>query len=242
MRWGAVLLAVLTVAEAFAHPSKALHRADCEAVYNGYRDPQLRAFYEEFSSGIDSKLLEDIKQTLGEKFGCDKLHVSAGDHRLYGHSWPFADAIPRVRLTRLEKIHPGAWEALKPVWAKFCGEKIKTAQQELKLPRKQAAAFCATIYYIHILGDWDPKDNSRFQYVMSVEEIIHHLNKQYAVLFVNHPEIVKEITERLKAVQGTSDQGKALKVMAALKELKLGTKLHETWGKYFEAKHPWSGE
>ena len=47
-------------------------------------------------------------------------------------------------------------------------------------------------------------------------------------------DMVKEITERLDAASGASDQEKALKVMAALKELNLGTKMHETWGKYFE--------
>lgn len=46
--------------------------------------------------------------------------------------------------------------------------------------------------------------------------------------------MVKEITERIDAVDGATDQEKALEVMAALKELKLGTKLHEIWGKYFE--------
>lgn len=46
--------------------------------------------------------------------------------------------------------------------------------------------------------------------------------------------MVKEITERLDAINGASDQEKALEVMAALKGLKLGTKMHETWGKYFE--------
>lgn len=35
---------------------------------------------------------------------------------------------------------------------------------------------------------------------------------------------------------------KVLAIMSALRELNIETKIHETWGQYFESKHPYKEE
>lgn len=243
-RFTIVTICLTMAMSLFGHHDKSAHATDFRSVFNGYNDMGLYAFYLRFSSGIDSGLLTDIEKALGDSFGCSKLHVSFGDHRYYAHSWPFGADIPRYKLDKLEKIHPGAWDVIKPVWRKFCGEQISYAMFELKFPRDQARAFCAILYYIHLLGDWDPKDNSMFHYVMTCDEIVENMNKQFAVLFVNHPEMAAEIRQRLEQakVVSTDDCQKSLAIMKALRDSKIGTKIHQTWGRYFEKAHPWSGE
>lgn len=239
-----ILLAMAFSMAAFGHGSKSVHAAEFKAVINGYDDPTLNAFYLKFSSGIDSGLLNDIRTALGEKFGCSELHVSFGDHRFYAHSWPFGDHIPRNKLDKIENIHQGAWEAIEPVWQKFCGEQISYVMSELRFPRKQARAFCAVLYYVHLLGDWDPNDNTMFRYVMPCSEIVERLNSQFTVIFINHPDMAMEIRTRLSAAAASSpnDCQKSLAIMSALRELKIGTKIHNTWGQYFESKHPYREE
>lgn len=234
-----ILMASFISMMAFGHGDKSVHVAEFKAVINGYDDPTLNEFYTKFSSGIDHGLLNDIRNALGEKFGCSQLHVSFGDHRFYAHSWPFGESIPRNRLDKIEQIHQGAWEAINPVWKRFCGEHISYVMKELKFPRNQARSFCAVLYYVHLLGDWDPKDNSMFKYVMPCSEIVERLNRQLTVIFINHAEMASEIRSQLSAAAASSpnDCQKALAIMSALRELKIGTKIHETWGQYFESKH-----
>lgn len=238
-----IALVVFSLAlQLFAHPNSKLHARDFANIINGYEDSAMRTFYEDFSSGIDHGLLTDISEAFLAKFGCGKLHVSFGDHRYYGHSWPFADQIPRFRLRKIEAIHPGAWDAVRPVWSAFCLKYRQRIQNELKLPREQANAFCAILYYVHILGDWDPKDNdiSKTPVLMPCNEIVDNLIKNLGVLFRNHPEMVDEISDRLRQVKPMENPQRSIEIMKTLMDLRIGTKLHQTWGKYFEEAHPYT--
>ena len=243
----ALPLAVFFVLGAFAHGDRFAHAEDMQRVFDGYEDENLRQFYAKFSSCIDvgpNSVEKRIRKGLAEKFPGQEIKLTK--HRYVAHSWFYGGAIPD--LTLLERRYPGCKEVIVDVWRKFCNESNSTIEREFGLysAPKIASAYCAMIYYTHLLGDWDPRDNTDFDYLMPPKDIVAQLIKACKDMFgrSSHADYCNRFEAELKkALQSKvvkQDQGVA--VMQALWSLKVGTELHNTFaGKGLdETRHPWS--
>lgn len=237
----------------FAHNDRYAHAADMQKVFDGYQDDDLRKFYAKFSSCIDTgpnSVEKKIRQRLAEKFPGQVIELTK--HRYVAHSWFYGGDIPD--LTLLERKYPGCKGVIIEVWRKFCNESNSWIEREFGLYRVQkiasapkiASAYCAMLYYTHLLGDWDPRDNSDFDFLMSPKDIVLHLVKACQDMFgkSSHSDYCirfKDALEKaLKSQVSKPDQGVA--VMQALWSLKVGTELHNTFaGKGLdESKHRWT--
>ncbi len=251
MRKSTKILLVLVLAgfstwSVFAHSDRFVHADDMQKVFDGYQDEDLRQFYAEFSSCIDigpNSVEKRIRRRLAEKFPGKVIKLTK--HRYVAHSWFYGGSIPD--LTKLEREYPGCKEVIIDVWRKFCNESNSWVEREFKLSRKSkiASAYCAMLYYTHLLGDWDPRDNSDFDYLMPPKEIVVHLVQACCDMFgrSSHSDYCtrfkSELEKALKSKVAKKDQGVA--VMQALWSLKVGTELHNTFsGKGLdESKHRW---
>lgn len=245
----AVIAAGLFVQGAFAHGNRFEHAKDMQKVFDGYEDENLRQFYAKFSSCIDTgpnSVEKRIRKGLAEKFPGQKIKLT--EHRYVAHSWFYGGAIPD--LTLLERRYPGCKEVIVDVWRKFCNENNSTIEREFGLygAPKIASAYCSMLYYTHLLGDWDPRDNtdSSYSYLMLPKDIVEQLIKACKDMFgrSSHSDYCGRFEAELrKALQSKvvkQDQGVA--IMQALWSLKVGTELHNTFaGKGLdETRHPWA--
>ncbi len=244
----AVAVAGFSALNVFAHSNRYVHADDMQKVFDGYQDGDLREFYAKFSSCIDTgpnSIEKRIRQRLAAKFPGQVIELTK--HRYIAHSWFYGGDIPD--LTKLERKYPGCKEVIVDVWGKFCNESNSWIEREFGLPRKSkiASAYCAMLYYTHLLGDWDPRDNSDFDYLMPPKEIVVHLVQACRDMFgmSSHSDYCtrfkSELEKALKSKVARKDQGVA--VMKALWSLKVGTELHNTFaGKkgFDESRHRWN--
>lgn len=245
----AVVFACYSVLGVFAHGDRFAHAADMQKVFDGYKDETLRQFYAGFSSCIDTgpnSVEKRIRKRLAEKFPGQEIALTK--HRYVAHSWFYGGDIPE--LTLLERKYPGCKEVIVDVWRKFCNESNSWIEREFGLPRKSkiAPSYCAMLYYTHLLGDWDPHDNTDFDYLMPPKDIVAQLVKACNDMFgkSSHSDYCtrfkEELDKALKSKVSKQDQGVA--IMKALWSLKVGTELHNTYaGKGLnESKHIWTPE
>lgn len=244
-----VILAVITfslAAVVFAHGDRFAHAADMQKVFDGYSDETLRQFYAKFSTSIDTgpdSVEKRIRKRLEEKY--PERTITLTKHRYVAHSWYYGGAIPDLKL--LENRYPGCKGVIVDVWRQFCKESNSKIEEGFGLRRSPwiASAYCSMLYYTHLLGDWDPKDNTDFDYLMQPEEIVSQLVKACKDMFgrSSHSDYCLQFETTLHdAIKSKSvKQEQAVAVMQALWSLKVGTELHNTYaGKGLdESKHKW---
>lgn len=234
--------------------SASAHATDFKEVFNGYSDLDLWLFYAKFSSDIDdnknaevsSSVSARIKRKLAEKKGVTVRDIPFTMHRYIAHQWVYGGSIPPADLMILENRYPGCTDDIRRIWSQFCKENNDIIAQEFRLPQRLAEAYCAILYYTHLLGDWLPApENSDWEYLMPVEKIV--LELQNAVGKLGHGDKHKEYCDRFQVTlktalaKGLAPQSKAELVLQALKSMKLGTMLHES-GQMDESKHSYKEE
>ena len=248
-----VVCAGFSISGAFAHSDRFAHATDMQKVFDGYQDETLREFYARFSSCIDlgpNSVEKRIRKRLAEAFPGQEIKLTK--HRYIAHSWFYGGAIPD--LTLLERKYPGCKRVVIEVWRKFCDESNSWIEREFGLYRAPwiASAYCAMLYYTHLLGDWDPRDNKDIYddvgnntYLMPPKDIVVQLVQACRDMFgkSSHSDYCirfkEELEKALKSKVSKPDQGVA--VMKALWSLKVGTELHNTFaGKGLdESRHVW---
>jgi predicted house-cleaning noncanonical NTP pyrophosphatase (MazG superfamily) len=94
------------------------------------------------------------------------------------------------------------------------------------------------IYDIHLIGDLEP-DNKLLEDVLELGEIVKNFNKDCETLFINKPEYSELIAKKLEEAMKSElpYQEKAQLVMSELYKLRLGSMLHQTWGKTLKFKY-----
>ena len=240
-----VLVGGFSVSGAFAHGDRFAHAEDMQKVFDGYQDESLRQFYAKFSSSIDTGLdciSDKIREKLAEKFPGQEITLTK--HRYVAHSWFYGGAIPD--LTLLERKYPGCKDVIIDIWRKFCNESDSWIRREFGLygTPKIARAYCAMLYYTHLLGDWTP-ENIDFDYLMPPKDIVAQLVQACEDIFgkTSHADYCIRFKDglemALRSKVSKSDQGVA--VLQALWSLKVGTELHDAWaGKGLdESRHMW---
>ena len=253
-----LLVAVCLIAARNAHAraSAAAHATDFIEVINGYDDYQLVQFYKKFSSDIDnnkdaeasSSISARIKRAIAAKYQIDVRSVGFHHkHRYIAHQWKYGGAIPREDLSLIERYYPDCRDDIIRIWQQFCKEKNDYITSEFALQRAPwiAKSYCAVLYYTHIIADWLPDANSDFDFLMPLDTVVAEI-----VGAVNsmgrsdeHKKFCQELEMKLKtakALGGASPQQQAVKILEALKEIKLGTMIHERFGPYMdESRHPY---
>jgi len=243
------LLIGICASVSFAHGNRYAHADDMQKVFDGYDDNILRQFYAKFSSSLDlgeNGVEKRIRRGLAERFPGQKIKLTK--HRYVAHSWYYAGSIPD--LTLLERRYPGCKEVIIDIWRKFCTESNSTIEREFGLYQSPwiASAYCSMLYYTHLLGDWDPRDNTDFDYLMPPKDIVAQLVKACKTVFekTSHSDYCNRFEETLKRALNskTSKPEKGVAVMQALWSLKVGTELHNTFaGKGLdESRHIWKSK
>jgi len=232
----------------FCHGDKSVHADDMLKVFDGYADDNLKAFYERFSSTIDigaNSIEKQVRKCLAERYPDKPIKLTK--HRYIAHSWIYGGDIPDLSL--IESRYPGCRDDVVAIWRKFNKDSNSFIKSEFGLEYSPwiANAYCAMLYYTHLLGDWDPSDNADFDYLMPPKEIVKHLTKACREMFgrSSHAEYCDRFEETLKGALRSKlgDQQKGVAVMKALWSLKVGTELHETYaGKGLDERmHRWRG-
>ena len=255
----AVAVTLLAVVS-YGRGSAVAHSTDFKEVVNGYCDPVLWRFYLKFTSEIDdNKNPEDstsvsarIKRRIAEKNGLTVKEVSLTAHRYIAHQWPYNGSIPASDLIILEKKFPGCKADIREIWGTFCRESNDTIAREFgwQQARHLAQAYCAVLYYTHLLADWlPPPVNNDYRYLMPVEKIVAEL--QRAVESMGRSDVHKKYCEDFRKkmaaalASGTSPQRQAELALETLKSMKIGTMLHERFGAHGqmdESRHPYREE
>ena len=258
---GAAVIFTLFAVTCYGRGSAKLHANDFFDVINGYNDQGLRTFYEKFSSDIDdnkdaehsSSVSARIKRRIAAKSGrtIKDIHFSA--HRYIAHQWPYNGSIPGSDLLILEYKFPGCKEDIREIWGAFCRENNEAIAREFRWQQAPhlAKAYCAVLYYTHLLADWlpPPVNKGDYQYLMPVNRIVAEL--QRAVESMGRSDSHKKYCEEFRKKMGAalaanpSPSKQAELVLEALKSMKLGTMLHERFGLHGqmdEAKHPYREE
>lgn len=215
---------VLVSVQALAHSSAKLHNADIAAVFNGYGDcDNFKALVATVSGGIDNELPKMFRETIGPV---------PGNHRILGHGWTLNSAIPQRIWDKLLKKYPDKKDEIIKLWVAFAKSCIAKTEELSGLPKQQANALASMIYDIHLIGDLEP-DNTLIKDVLELSEIVKNFNKDCESLFANKPEYAKLIGKKLEEAMklDVPMQDKAKIVMEALYKLRLGSMLHQTWGK-----------
>ena len=244
-----------------ARGSKAKHAQDFMEVVNGYNDYRLKMFYEQFSSDIDkfsdaetsTSITACIKRLIAEKKNISVHDVHLHKHRYIAHQWPYQGAIPYEDLLLIDQDYPGLREDIISVWARFCRRQNDYIASEFAIQSAPwlSKAYCAILYYTHLLGDWLPyPENRDFEYVMPIDNIISGIEEAVGSMSRSeeHKKYCAEMKEELrkaKALGGASSQQQAVTILEALKRLKIGTRFHElkgVGGKRImdESRHPFS--
>ena len=248
----AIVVAWLPFLSAFAHPKAGAHADDMQKVFDGYQDNYLLGFYAKFSSCIDrgpDSIEKRIRRRLAEKYPGQEIKLT--EHRYIAHSWYYAGDIPDLKL--LESRYPGCKKEIIAIWQKFCKESNSWIKREFGLYSSPwiASAYCAMLYYTHLLGDWDPRDNASVgkekdtQLLMPPKEIVRELVKACRDIFgrTSHSDYCIRFKDELeKALRSeVTKPEQAVAVMQALWSLKVGTELHNTFaGKGLdESRHKW---
>ena len=251
----AITLGTPVCALAFGKASE--HSKVFRQVINGYDDYRLRQFYDKFSSDIDNNknaetstsISARIKRAIASKYGVNVKAVSFTKHRYIAHQWRYQSNIPYEDLQLIEKTYSDCREDIIKIWQQFCRESNNYITSEFALQRSPwiAKSYCAILYYTHIVCDWLPDVNDDYDYLMSLDDIVDEL-----VLAVQsmgrsdrHKKYCSEFEMKLRTALrlGNSNQGKAVKILEVLKEMKIGTMLHEHFGKYMdESRHPYQEE
>ena len=255
-----VVVAAMLAVTCHGRGTAAAHAADFKEVFNGYYDPALWNFYLKFTSDIDdNKNAEEstsvsarIKRRIAEKNGLTVKEVALTAHRYIAHQWPYNGSIPASDLIILENKFPGCKSDIREIWGKFCRESNDDIAREFgwQQAKHLAQAYCAVLYYAHLLADWlPPPVNNDYRYLMPVEKIVAELQK--SVESVGRSDEHKKYCEEFRAkmtaalAAGTTPQKQAEFVLAALKDMKIGTMLHERFGVHGqmdESKHPYKGD
>lgn len=255
-----IILSAVSVT-AFAHGSADKHVQDFLDVIDGYDDYSLRQFYKGFTSDIDkfkdsetsSSVTARIKRLIAKKKGISVNDVRLRKHRYIAHQWPYQGAIPKADLMLIENDYPGTSEDIIRIWAEFCREKNDYITSEFALQRSPwvAKAYCAIVYYTHLLGDWlPPPENKDFEYVMPIDRIVEGIMESVRSVGRSdaHTKYCDELAMKLttaKALGGNSPQQQAVKILEALKAAKIGTMFHERFGvngQMDESRHPYRAE
>ena len=240
----------------FAYGSADMHAKDFVAVINGYDDYRLRQFYKKFSSDIDSNrnaetstsLSAQIKRAIAAKYKVDVKSVHFyHKHRYIAHQWKYQGNIPYEDLQLISKYYPDCLEDIKNIWQRFCRGSNDYIASEFALQRSPwiAKAYCAILYYTHIICDWLPEVNRDYDYLMSLDNVLLELVGVMESMGRSeaHKNFCKEFESKLKAAKalgGGSEQQQAVHMLRALKEMRIGTMLHERFGPYMdESRHPY---
>lgn len=225
----AIILSLLAILS-LAHSSAKLHFDDEAAVFNGYGDcDNFKALVAAVSGGVDNELPKLFREKIGPV---------PGNHRILGHGWTLNAAIPKKTWDKLLIKYPDKKDEIIKVWAAFARNCIAKSEELSGLPKNQANALASMIYDIHLIGDLEP-DNTLIKDVLELKEIVKNFEKDCETLFINKPEYAALIEKKLEEAMklDVPMQDKAHLVMAALYKLRLGSMLHQTWGKTLKFKY-----
>ena len=225
------------------------HWEDFRNIFNGYGDDAFWELSKKISSGIDwdtftvNDSSEGVIKKINKKGfpGLFKEKFGAGpkeNHRILGHLWGLNDDIPEETLDFLCKQYPGKKREIIEVWRAFVNDINNEAVRLTGLPKKQANAFAAFLYDIHLLGDIEP-DNTRIDLVLDEKQIVKSIEKNVDIIFKNKPKYANLIKERLQKVlrSGGERQQLAQALMTELYNLKIGDMLKMTWGKTLKTQY-----
>jgi hypothetical protein len=224
------LVSLLTASFVLAHSSAKLHLQDEAAVFNGYGDcDSFKALVAAVSGGVDNELPKLFREKIGPV---------PGNHRILGHGWTLNAAIPKKTWEKLLKKYPDKKDEIIEVWAEFARGCIAKSEELSGLPKQQANALASMIYDIHLIGDLEP-DNTLIKDVLELDLIVKNFNKDCETLFVNKPEYSELIAKKLEEAMKTElkYQEKAQLVMSELYKLRIGSMLHQSWGKTLKFKY-----
>lgn len=240
------VISITCLGPALARGSAEKHAKDFFEVIDGYCDNDLKKIYETFSSNIDdnknaevsSCVSARIKRKIAQTHGMSVRDVHLTAHRYIAHNWPFAGKIPEIDI--LENKFPGCRKDVQEIWSEFCRESSDTIAREFgwqSAPRL-AQSYCAILYYTHLLADRLPppeNDPDQYKYIMGVDKIVRELQLTIERMGSSerHKKYCDEFRQKMSAAlaAGKSPQDQAVHVLAALKSMKIGTMLHEYYGK-----------
>lgn len=243
----------------FARGDANEHAKDFLAVINGYDDYRLRQFYKKFSTDLDNNknaetatsISARIKRAIATRYGVDVRSIAFHHkHRYIAHQWKYQGSIPYEDLQLIEKYYPNCREDIIKIWQQFCRESNDYITSEFALQRTPwiAKAYCSILYYTHIIADWLPDVNSDFDYLMPLDTVVQELVSAVRSMgrSKEHQQYCSELEMKLnaaKAMGGGSPQQQAVKILEALKEMKIGTMIHTRFGPYMdESRHPYKEE
>ena len=261
LRIAVVVLLVLLAITSYGRGSAKLHANDFIEVFNGYDDQGLRTFYEKFSSDIDdnknaeqsTSVSARIKRRIAAKSGRSIKDIHFSAHRYIAHQWPYNGFIPVSDLIVLEYKFPGCKDDIREIWGAFCRENNEAVAREFRWQQapKLAQAYCAVLYYTHLLADWlpPPVNNGDYQYLMPVNKIVAELQRAVESMGSSdkHKQYCGEFKKKMGAALAASPSPSRQAELAldALKSMKIGTMLHEYYGVHGqmdEVKHPYREE
>jgi hypothetical protein len=218
------LTCLILAGQALAHSSAKEHFEDVSTVFAGYsEDKGFKELFKAVSGGIDNELPKMFREKVG---------AVPGNHRILGHGWTLNAAIPKKTMDKLLKRYPDKKDDIIAIWATFARDCKAKAEELSGLPKNQANALASMIYDIHLVGDLEP-DNKLLEDVLELSEIVKNFKKDADELFQNKPEYSSLIAKKLDEAMTTNVtlQAKATLVMTTLQNLRIGSMLHEAWGK-----------